>query len=1098
MTIEPTASFWDCGEFIATAFKQEVGHPPGAPFFMILGRFFTLFPGGNVQNIAVTVNVLSALISSFTILFLFWSITHLARKVVVADEDYSVTKILSIMGACIVGALAYTFSDTFWFSAVEAEVYGSSSFFTAIVFWSVLKWENVADEPGANRWLVLIAYLIGLSIGVHLLNLLVIPAIVFVYYFKKYTPTTWGVIASLGISVGILGFIMYGLIPGVITIGAKFDWLFVNGFKLPFHSGLIFYTIVLTVVLIYLIWLTHRKNKVIWNTILLCFAVICIGYSSYAVVLIRSNANTPLNESDPSNAFSLLRYLNRDQYDKNPLIYGNYFNTPPIEVVDGKPLIYQENGKYIKVNQREYKYDPNFKGFFPRMWKESEEHIQQYMYWAGMNEADLYSPVTDKSGNPVRGKDGQVQYDRDKPIATPTFGQNLSYFFRYQIGYMYLRYFMWNFAGRQNDLQGNGEINKGNWISGIKFIDALRLGPQDNLPPAMKNNRANNKYYLFPLLLGLFGLYFHSRKYKQDFWVVMLLFILTGFAIVVYLNQYPLQPRERDYAYAGSFYAFSIWIGLGVPGLIELVTKGYKSMAAIITVIVASFMLVPGIMAEENWNDHDRSGRYTTRDFAYDFLNSCEQNSILFTNADNDTFPLWYLQEVEGVRTDVRVINLGYLTADWYISQMKIKAYDSDPVPFKLEASQYRQGTRDYAVFADNTLTLLQAKYETNKMIFEKEYEQLFDEFLKEVERSKAPRLVPKDVEELRKGHANFTIEQFAGAISSIQRNKTFEANSAVIKDIRSRADSFLHRIDQSHAPLKDVMDFFRGNDPRFKTGTFFFPAKNLVMKVDTTRLIKDGIIKGDLAKNAVPEIRWTITDRGIPKNGIMILDLIDNNDWKRPIYYATTASPDNYLNLDQYLHREGFAYRLLPLKGNIPDILYGSVNTEITYEKLMKKFRWGNITDPHTYLDENNLRVISNFRYAFASLANGLYQEKKIDTAREVLDKAFELFPDEKVPFNMGVVPLIQVYYAIGDVLKANTISEKYARIIDDELTYYRDIQMFNESKFAFLVRDFQLGMRDLYQMHYLASSSGQIDTADKIEKIMVRLEPGVTSLLN
>lgn len=1088
LTIEPTASFWDCGEFIATAFKQEVGHPPGAPFFMILGRIFTLFAGGNVTNVAVTVNIMSALASSFTILFLFWTITHLAKRIVIVNEEYSLPKMLSILGAGVVGSLAYTFSDTFWFSAVEAEVYGTSSFFTAIVFWSILKWENVADEPRANRWLILIAYLIGLSIGIHLLNLLAIPAIVFVYYFRKYTPTTWGVIASLCISVVILAVIMYVLIPGIVAVGARFDYLFVNGFGLPFHSGLLFYVILLAAVLIFLIYLSHKKRQVIWNTILLCFTVIAIGYSSYAIILMRSNANPPLDESDPQSAFSLLRYLNREQYGQNPLIYGNYFNTPPIEIVEGKPVYVQDNGKYVKMKQREYKYDPNFKGFFPRMWSEGgdSDHIGQYMYWANMKEADLYSPRLDAKGNPLLGRDGSIQFDREKPIATPTFIQNLRFFFRYQVGHMYLRYFMWNFAGRQNDLQGHGEVTKGNWISGINFIDAARLGPLDNLPDSMKNNRARNVYFFLPLLLGLAGLYFHYQKHYRDFWVVTLLFVLTGFAILVYLNQYPLQPRERDYAYAGSFYAFSIWIGLGVLGIIDLISKGYKSAVVVVSVTLATTILVPGIMAAQNWDDHDRSGRFTARDFAYDYLNSCEPNAILFTNGDNDTFPLWYIQEVEGVRTDVRVVNLSYLTADWYITQMKMKAYDSDPVPLKLKEPQYRQGTRDYAVFADNTMTLLQEKYNANRVSFEKEYAQLYNEFMVVVEKSKAPQLVPKEVEELRKGYTSLSVETFAGAINSIERNAVFEVNTAAIADVKARANLFVKKIDQSYAPLKDVMKFFRSDDPRFQRGSYFFPAKKLVMDIDTAKLIRTGVVKGDLVKSIVPELRWEITGRGISKNGIMIMDLIESNNWERPIYFAITASRENYLNLEQYLHREGLAYRLLPAKGNELDLFYGSVSTGIAYNNLMEKFRWGNITDPHTYLDENNQRMLTNFRYTFASLANALVEENKPDSARKVLDKCFELTPDSKVPYNVAIVPLLQVYYSIGDTIKANAITEVFAKNLDNELTYYRDIQMYSEAKYASVANDFQTNMSGLYQLYSMTTTAKQTDLSKKLRLML------------
>jgi hypothetical protein len=1097
LTMEPTASFWDCGEFIATAFKQEVGHPPGAPLFMILGRLFTLFAGGNVTKIAVAMNSWSALASGFTILFLFWTITHLARKIVIRDEDYSTGKIISVLGAGAVGALAYAFSDTFWFSAVEAEVYATSSLFTAFVFWAILKWENVADEPHANRWLILIAFLMGLSIGVHLLNLLAIPAIVFVYYFKKYTPTLWGVIASLGISVAILGAIMYLIIPGLVAIGTQFELMFVNGFGLPYHSGLIFYFIALFAVLALLIYLSHKKGQVLWNTIIVGFTVIAIGYSSYAIIVIRSVANTPLNESQPNTAFDLLRYLNREQYGQTPLLYGTYFNSPPIKIIDGKPLYYQENGKYVKVKQRDYEYDPAFKGFLPRMWSDRPEHIQEYMYWAGMRESDLYQVQTDEQGKPVRDRNGEVVYDHNNPVKIPTFSQNLRYFIRYQVGFMYLRYFMWNFAGRQNDIQGSGELSKGNWISGINFIDEARLGPQDNITDYMKNNRARNKYFLLPLILGIAGIIFQYKKHNRDFWVVSLLFVLTGFAILVYLNQYPLQPRERDYAYAGSFYAFTIWIGLGVLWLIELISKNYKSVVVAGGVTAASALLVPGIMAAQNWDDHDRSGRYTARDFAYNYLNSCDNNAVLFTNGDNDTFPLWYIQEVEGVRTDVRVINLSYFTADWYIEQMSKQVYDSKPVKFGLTEKQYRQGTRDYAIFADDARIMIEEKYRANKASFEKEYQDLFNEFLDIVKKSKVPELASKDYEEIKKGYTNFTVEKFAALVDAVDRNKVFGANAGAMFDMKKKTESILKRIDQSYLPFSDAMKFLRSEDPRFQRGQYFFPAKKFILYADTAKLRADGVVKGDLLNTMVPEIRWDINKRNISKNGIMTMDLIEANNWERPIYFAITASKDNYLSLDKYLHREGLAYHLLPATGNNNDLFSGSVSADIMYTNVMEKFRWGNIQDPHVYLDENNLRMMSNFRYSFASLSNALQDEGKTDSAKKVLDKCMEIAPDSRVPYNTSILPVIQAYYGLGDTENAHSIMNGYINAIDQEMTYFRDLQIFNRAKFRLLESDFQMDMSALYNMYSMANANKQKEMADKVIAIMQKYDSGMSGLL-
>lgn len=1096
ITMEPTTSFWDCGEFISTAFKQEVGHPPGAPFFMIIGRLFTLFAGGDISKVAAAMNALSALASGFTILFLFWTITHLAKKIVIIENDYSLSKIISVIGAGAIGALAYAFSDTFWFSAVEAEVYALSSLFTAFVFWAILKWENIANEPHANRWLILIAFLMGLSIGVHLLNLLAIPAIVFVYYFKKYKPTSWGIIASLGISVAILGAMMYIIIPGLVSIGTKFELMFINGFGLPYHSGLIFYFLALFAVLAFLIYLSHKKLQVVWNTILVAFTMIAIGYSSYAVIVIRSVADTPLNESAPDSAFDLLRYLNREQYGQTPLFYGTYFNSPPIKVIDGKPLFYKENGKYVKVKQRDYEYDPTFKGLFPRMWSERPEHIQEYLFWADMNEADLYQVQTDEKGSPVRGRNGEVSFDRNSPLKMPTFGQNLKFFIRYQVGFMYMRYFMWNFAGRQNDLQGNGELTKGNWISGIGFIDEARLGPQDNVPDYMKNNKGRNKYFLLPLLLGIAGLIFQYQKQNKDFWVVTLLFVLTGFAILVYLNQYPLQPRERDYAYAGSFYAFTIWIGLGVLWLIQLISKNYKSAVAATGVSVLCLVLVPGIMAAENWDDHDRSGRYTARDFAYNYLNSCEENAVLFTNGDNDTFPLWYIQEVENVRTDIRVINLSYFTADWYISQMAQQVYNSSPVKFGLTEKQYRQGTRDFASFVDDARIMLDEKYKANKPLFEQEYQTIFNSFLETVKKSKVPELAARDYSEILKGYQNFSIEKFLGILSAIDRNKVFDVNAGEMFDVKSKTESLVKRIDQAYLPFSDAMKFFRSEDPRFQRGQYFFPARKFILSADTAKLRSEGVVKGDLLNTMVPEIRWDINKRSISKNGIMTMDLIESNNWERPVYFAITASKDNYLNLDKYLHREGLAYRLLPATGRDNDLFSGSVNTEIMYTKLMETFRWGGIDNPKVYLDENNQRMISNFRYSFASLANALYEEGKADSARKVLDRCIELTPNERVPYNTSVIPLIQTYYSLGDSATANKILSDYLVILDQELTNFKDLQIFDSKRFVLLNSDFQMDMSALYNLFSMANTFEQKEIADKIVEIMQRYDAGMSGL--
>jgi len=680
LTIEPTTSYWDSGEFIATAFKLEVGHPPGAPLFMILGRVASLF-APDPTLVPAMINSMSALASGFTILFLFWTITHLARKIVVKNgEEPTLWQLISIIGSGAVGGLAFAFSDSFWFSAVEAEVYALSSLFTAIVFWAILKWENEADQPRANRWIIFIAYMMGLSIGVHLLNLLAIPALVFVYYFKKFKITRWGVVGAASLSVVILAAIMYGIIPWVVKLASWFDLFFVNSLGLPFNVGAIFYAFLLVSLLIWGVYYTHKKGKVIANTIVLAISVIVIGYSSFAMIVIRSSANPPIDEGSPDNVFSLLHYLNREQYGDRPLLKGQYYNAPAISSEERTSYI-PLDGKYVESYLgTDYTFDSRFTTIFPRMHSASKEHAQEYISWANI------------SGTPITVNNGE----KAQTIYKPTFGENLTFFLRYQVDFMYFRYFMWNFAGRQNDIQSSGELSNGNWVSGIDAIDSWRLGPQDNLPESMKNPKTRNVYYLLPLLLGVVGLYFQFKKNKNDFGVVMMLFILTGFAIVVYLNQTPMQPRERDYAYAGSFYAFAIWIGLGVLGVAELIAKIVKKRAVAVTASVLVCMLAaPTIMAVQNWDDHDRSNRYTAHDFAANYLNSCAPNAILFTNGDNDTFPLWYAQEVEGIRTDVRIVNLSLLGTDWYIGQMQRQLYDSEAVPFTLPFEKYVQGTNE-------------------------------------------------------------------------------------------------------------------------------------------------------------------------------------------------------------------------------------------------------------------------------------------------------------------------------------------------------------------------------------------------------------------
>lgn len=966
LTIEPTASFWDCGEFISSGFKLEVGHPPGSPIFMILIRFFTMFAPSK-ELIPVFANAMSALASAFTIMFLFWTITHLSRKVVNnSNESYSISQLILIIATGLIGSLAYTFSDTFWFSAVEGEVYASSSLFTALVFWAILKWENVADKPYANRWIILIAYLMGLSIGVHLLNLLAIPAIVLVYYFKKYEVTKWGIIKALLMGVLLLFASLAFVIKGYVVVASKFELIFVNGFGLPYNSGVLFYLALITGLLIYGIYYTYKKGKVIANTILLGLTVMLMGYSSYAVTVIRSSANPPMDQNNPDNMFSLLYYLNREQYGDSPLIYGQSFNAPVIGTEEGAPQYIPKDGKYIIASRKtNYLFDDRFMSVFPRMYSNEANHVSGYKQW------------TNYTGIPVQltNNDGKTE-----TRYIPKLTDNIKFFWRYQFGFMYWRYFMWNFAGRQNDIQGDGNVLKGNWISGIPIVDNARLGPQDKLPAVYKANKARNRYYLLPLLLGIAGLVYQYRRTQKDFWVVTLLFVLTGIAIVVYLNQKPFEPRERDYAYAGSFYAFCIWIGLGVLALYELFRKGLnEKLAAIGSGAVC--MVVPIILCNQNWDDHNRSGRYTSVDFGYNMLIGCAPNAILFTYGDNDTFPLWYNQEVEGVRTDVRVSNLNYLRGDWYIDQMKRKAYGSDPLPLTMTHDKYYSGKRDVVL----------------------------------------------------------VIDKIKGAIDL---NQTIPF---ILSD---------HEMSQVPSPFKE------------NEKVCYIPSKTLFLPIDKEKVIKTGTVRAEKAKEIVDTMVWKANDNMIIKEGLVILDLLSTNKWERPIYMGTTVSSDSYQNLERYFQLEGMMYRVAPIESTQSEFGYGNVDTKVMYDNLMNKYRFRSIANPKVYFDENNNRIVSNYRNIFARLANGLIEEGKIDSAVKVLDRCMEVIPPKTVPFNYLCLALVEGYYKANKIDKAVSYSKIMLDNSSDQIRYVLSLP---EKDKRLLHNEIQMSMaiiQDLYRM--------------------------------
>jgi hypothetical protein len=985
MTIEPTASLWDCGEFIASVFKLEVGHPPGNPVFMVLGRFFTFFAGGNVSKVAATVNSMSALASAFTILFLFWTITHLARKILIKNEtQYNTGRIIAVMAAGIVGAIAYSFSDSFWFSAVEGEVYASSAFFTALVFWAILKWEDVAEEKYADRWIILIAFLMGLSIGVHLLNLLTLPGMVLVYYFRKFEFSWKGFVISLVTSIILLSLLMYGIMPGVVTISSKFDWFFVNTLGLSANSGMVFHMIVITVLFIFaikfsfssankikigffaitalfftgiwvisgssvlniivlllisgVVWYMAGKSRVALNTLLTAVMVILIGYSANAIIVIRSTAGTPLNENNPSNPFNLLYFLNREQYGERPLFKGPYYNAPVTDYKEGKPKYALENGKYIITGHNlERVYDPKFITLFPRMWSDQSEHQDVYQQWGMVKGIPIQ--VTNQSGE-------------QKILKKPTFRENLWFMFSYQFGYMYFRYFMWNFAGKQNDTQGTGGTVNGNWITGIKFLDEPRLGTSD-LPGDMKTDPSRNKYFLLPFILGLVGMFYHLNRDNKNWGIILLLFVMTGIAIVVYLNQYPNQPRERDYAYAGSFYFFSVWVGLGVLALFESLSKHINEKIAALAAGLLCFLAVPVLMGSENWDDHNRSGRYLTRDVASDYLNSCAPDAILFTNGDNDTFPLWYDQEVEGARTDVRVCNLMLLNTDWYIDQMKSRTYGSAPLPVTLPVQKYYDGI--------------------NNQIFI-------------VEKTKDP----VDI-------------------------------STIIDFVKS--DNKATKVQVSATEILDII-----------------PSRTIRIPVDKAKVLASGTVKPKDADKIVPYIDIKLKGNSILKSQLIVLDILAHNNWERPVYFITGYHNDA-LGLEEYFQLEGLAYRFVPIKSQNKNWLdYGRIDTDILYQNMVKKFMWGGANKKGVDIDYNHQRtlIVIKARLNYARLAKALSAEGENEKAIETLDFCMNAFPLEKIPYDPYMGDIIEAYFDAGATDKAVEMTDAFCDYYYKRLDYF------------------------------------------------------------
>jgi len=1056
-TIEPTASFWDCPEFITTGYKLEVGHPPGAPFFMLTANLFSQF-ASDPSQVARMVNTMSALLSATTILFLFWSITHLARKLILKDwSELTLGKLIAIEASGLVGALIYTFSDTFWFSAVEGEVYAYSSAFTAIVFWLILKWEDHADEPHSDRWLVLIAYMTGLSIGVHLLNLLCLPAIVLVYCYRRFPniELKGSLIALVG-SFILVAAVLYGVVPGIITVAGWFELLFVNTLGCPFNTGEIIYIVLLVAIVIWAIYESYvdksfkRQNVsfvlavgmlgipfrgMTWsaailglvilaaiyfglnyrkkigkdlvpvltsrfkNTALLCMLMLMIGYSSYAVIVIRSAANPPMDQNSPEDVFTLGSYLSRDQYGDSPLLYGQAYTSQVAYDVDGNmcvpkhkegAAIWQRKEKASKDEKDSYFvvshkdkiiYAQNM--LFPRM--HSSAHAGAYENWMG-------------------GVEGtQVPYDRcGEPVMVkmPTQMENIRFFLSYQCNFMYWRYFMWNFAGRQNDIQGNGEPEHGNWITGISFIDDWMLGDQSKMPAELKANKGHNVFYCLPLLLGLIGLFWQAWRGQRgirQFWVVFFLFFMTGLAIVLYLNQTPQQPRERDYAYAGSFYAYAIWCGLGVLAIYDMLKKKIKGNdVAVAGVVGVACLLVPIQMASQTWDDHDRSGRYTCRDFGQNYLMTLQDkgNPIIFTNGDNDTFPLWYNQETEGVRTDARVCNLSYLQTDWYIDQMKRPAYDSPSVPITWPRIDFCSGTNDYI--------------------------------------------------EVKPGMKQQLLEFY--------RDYPQEARAAFGDD---------------PFELKNILKYWvRSKD----SDTHIIPTDTLYITIDKEAVRRSGMM---MASDTIPD-RMVISlagKRAIYKNDLMMLEMLAQCNWERPLYVATTVGSDNYMNLGDNFVQEGLAYRITPFNTKAPGAK--NFDTEKTYNNVMNRFKWGGLDKPGLYIDETVMRMCYTHRHLFATLAMQLIAEGQNAKAEKVLRKSEKVLPEYNVPYTFmsGASDLARAYALIGKKADAARILNKVWADAKSYADYYLQL---TGSRFMMSQNEV---LRQLYIMQNIADMTQACD---------------------
>ncbi|MFL1894119.1 DUF2723 domain-containing protein [Aquimarina sp. 2-A2] len=992
LTVEPTASFWDAGEYIATSSKLQVGHPPGAPLFQMIGAFASIFASDPTQ-IALMVNLTSAFASAFAILFMFWSITLLLRKLIVIEDKFTTSKGMAVLGSAFVGSLAFSFTDSFWFNAVEAEVYAMATCILSLLFYLGLLWERDIHKPRGNKWLILICFIVGLSFGVHFMGLLSIPAIGLLYYFKNYKEVTIKsfVIANI-VVVAILLFIFKLLLPSTLKFFGAAEVFFVNSMGMPFNSGTIIAGLLIIAAFYFGLKYTRKKAYTQIDTLLLCILFILIGFSSWIMLPIRANAGTVINENNPNNARELLAYYNLEQYPETHLFYGPQFteiygqldeNQP---YVDDKPKYEKDekSGKYVIVNDwknAKQNIDDAHKAFLPRMW--STEHIKNYMEFTGpikftikpeyQNEQELLSAVTQFRREYARGKLDNDDYDKFLRsfgsyinVQKPSFADNVRYLFEYQIGYMYWRYFMWNFVGRQDDVQGEYTNLHGNWLSGIKFIDEARLGSQDNLPSDALKNKARNTYYFLPLLLGILGFVFQLKRDKKNFWVLFIFFLFTGLALKIYLNERPFEPRERDYALVGSFYVFAIWIGFGVYALFDLL-KGYlkpKILAPIVTVV--SLLAVPVVLAAQNWDDHDRSNRYTAQSMAKMYLQSCQEDAILFTIGDNDTFALWYAQEIEGYRTDVRTVNTSLFATDWYIDQMKRAAYDSKPIPSQLTHDFYKWGNNDAIYYKQVT---------TDTML------------------------------------------------------------------------------------IKNWIRWIETDDPRTKGDlqsgkkVNTFPTKHIRIPVDKEAVLRNGIVAAEDADLIVPYIDIHLKGDLLFKNRLLMLDIIANNNWERPIYFTGGSfGDDDYLWMKEYLQLDGVTYKLVPIRTKInPRNPYemGRIDSELMYDNV-KSWDWGNSNDPNIYHDPETRRNSITYRSNLARLVEQLIKEDKLDKAKEILDLGMEKMPIEYYEFYTLLEPYVTGYYQVGETEKARALWNKIAKKYQEQLNYFGSLTLEKQYEYA------------------------------------------------